>query len=168
MEKMTVYKDENHTISVGKEYNHSRLYCYVNNQRVVFNDKHLDEGAFGLYFFQTRYVHIIGDIGPNDNSWTVRYHLYSLNMSTLELKHFGNFAAIKFVGGWVIKTATARLKPSDDAANEVYAIKDNFYNYDGALIRKGEDEYTYDDMEKEYSTPLTDALVNARGFCYDG
>jgi len=45
--------------------------------------------------------------------------------------------------------------------DEVFVMQDNFYSYDGTLIRKGEDEYSYDDMIAQYS----DSLVNADGFC---
>jgi len=127
------------------------VYCYADSQRVVFNNDYMDGGAMA-----------IGDLVPNSDGWTVRYQLYRVNAQTLETKHIGDFAAIHFEDDG-FKAATARLTNPDATCttDEVFVMQDNFYSYDGTLIRKGEDEYSYDDMIAQYS----DSLVNADGFC---
>ena len=140
------------------------VYCYADSQRIEFHDEYLDEGAFAMLLYpKGKYAYIVGDIVPNSNGWTVRYHLYRVDTLTLEVKHLGNFAAIHFEDSG-FKAATARLLNPDAecTADERYAIQDNYYNYDGVLIRKGKNEYAYDDMEQEYG----DTLVNAVGISY--
>jgi len=104
---------------------------------------------------------LIGDLVPNSDGWTVRYHLYRIDTQTLETKHIGDFAAIHFEDDG-FKAATARLTNPDAkcTADEVFAIRDNYYNYDGTLIRKGEKEYQYTDMLKQYG----DSLVNTERY----
>ena len=103
-------------------------------------------------------VYVIGDIVPNSDGWTVRYQLYKVDTQTLETRHIGDFAAIHFEDNG-FKAATTRLTNPDATctADEVFAIQDNYYNYDGTFIRKSENEYTYNDMLIGYS----DSLVNA-------
>lgn len=135
------------------------VYCYVDSQRVVFNDVYLDDGAMAMMLYpKGRYAYVVGDIVPNSNGWTVRFHLYRLDCQTHETKHIGNYAAIHFEDDG-FKAATTRLTNPDAecTADEVFAIQDKYYNYDGTLIRKSENEYTYNDMLIGYS----DSLVNA-------
>ena len=137
------------------------VYCYADSQSVVFNDEYLDDGAFAMSLYQKdRYAYIVGDIMPNSNGWTVRYHLYRIDTLMLSVKHIGDFAAIKF-GDAGFKAATARLLNTDAkcTADERYAIRDNYYNYNGVLIRKDKDEYAYDGMEREYGDTLVNAVM---------
>lgn len=137
------------------------VYCYADSQRIVLGDDYLDNGAIAMMVHQRgKYAYVVGDIVPNSDGWTVRYHLYRIDTQTLETKHIGDFAAIHFEDDG-FKAATARLTNPDATctADEVFVMRDNFYSYDGTLIRKGEDEYNYDDMIAQYS----DSLVNADG-----
>ena len=140
------------------------VYCYVDSQRVSFGDSYIDDGAHAMYAHpRGRHVYVVGDIVPNSNGWTVRFPLYRLDISTLETKHLGDFAAISF-GRNGFKAAVARLTNPDAecTADERYAIHDNYYDYNGRLLRKGKGEYGYDNLERIYG----DTLVNARGFHY--
>ena len=47
-------------------------------------------------------------------------------------------------------------------ANEIWMLRDVYYNFSGQKIRKSEEEHTYDDLIKAYG----DNLVNADGFPY--
>lgn len=135
------------------------FYCYADSQRVVFNNDYMDGGAMAMMLYsKDSSVYVIGDLVPNSDGWTVRYQLYKVDCQTLETKHIGDFAAIHFEDDG-FKAATTRLTNPDAkcTADEVFAIQDNYYNYDGTLIRKGEKEYRYDDMTKQYG----DSLVNA-------
>ena len=137
------------------------VYCYADSQRVVFNNDYMDGGAMAMMVYHIdSCVYVIGDLVPNSDGWTVRYQLYRVNAQTLETKHIGDFAAIHFEDDG-FKAATARLTNPDATctADEVFVMRDNFYSHDGTLIRKGEDEYSYDDMIAQYS----DSLVNADG-----
>lgn len=143
------------------EKDNGLVYCYADSQRVVFNNDYMDGGAMAMMIYPTdSCVYVIGDLVPNSDGWTVRYHLYRIDTQTLETKHIGDFAAIHFEDDG-FKAATARLTNPDATctADEVFVMQDNFYSYDGTLIRKGEDEYNYDDMIAQYS----DSLVNADG-----
>lgn len=134
------------------------FYCYADSQRVVFNNDYMDGGAMAMMLYsKDSSVYVIGDLVPNSDGWTVRYQLYKVDCQTLETKHIGDFAAIHFEDDG-FKAATTRLTNPDAkcTADEVFAIQDNYYNYDGTLIRKGETEYRYDDMLKQYG----DSLVN--------
>ena len=138
------------------------VYCYADSQRVVFNNDYMDGGALAMMLYaKDSSIYVIGDIVPNSDGWTVRYQLYKVDTQTLETKHIGDFAAIHFEDGG-FKAATTRLTNPDAVctADEVFAIQDNYYNYDGTFIRKGENEYSYNEMPKEYG----DTLVNASGF----
>ena len=135
------------------------VYCYADSQRVVFNNDYMDGGAMAMMLYpKDSCVYVIGDLVPNSDGWTVRYQLYRVNAQTLETKHIGDFAAIHFEDDG-FKAATARLTNPNATctADEVFAIHDNYYNYDGTFIRKSENEYTYNDMLIGYS----DSLVNA-------
>ena len=139
--------------------------CYADSQKLVFNDDLLDGGGVAMLLHQSgRYAYVVGDLVPNSNGWTVRYHLYRVDTQTLETKHIGDFAAIHFEKDG-IKAATARLTNPDAncTADEVWVMQDNYYDNEGTLLRKGENEYGYDKMVKEYS----DSLVNADGFRYN-
>ena len=152
-------KQQGHNIHLEKDK--GLVYCYADSQRVVFHNDYMDGGALAMMaHFTDRYVYVVGDLKPNSYDKTERYHLYRIDRQTLETKHIGDFAAIHFEGNG-FKAATTRLTNPDAkcTADEVFAIQDNYYNYDGTLIRKGENEYSYDDMLKEYS----DTLVNANG-----
>ena len=149
-----------HTIHLEKDS--GLVYCYADSQRVVFNNDYMDGGAWAMMLYsKDSSVYVIGDLVPNSDGWTVRYQLYKVDCQTLETKHIGDFAAIQFEDNG-FRAATTRLTNPDATctADEVFAIQDNYYNYDGTLIRKGENEYPYDDMIKEYG----DTLVNANGF----
>lgn len=149
-----------HTIHLEKDS--GLVYCYADSQRVVFNNDYMDGGAMAMMLYpKDSSVYVIGDLVPNSDGWTVRYQLYRVNSQTLETKHIGDFAAIQFEDNG-FRAATTRLTNPDATctADEVFAIQDNYYNYDGTFIRKGEKEYSYNDMLKEYS----DTLVNANGF----
>lgn len=138
------------------------VYCYADSQRVVFNNDYMDGGALVMMAHVTdRYVYVVGDLKPNSYDKTERYHLYRIDKQTLETKHIGNFAAIHFEESG-FKAATTRLTNPDAkcTADEMFSIQDNYYNYDGELIRKGENEYPYEDMIREYG----DTLVNANGY----
>ena len=148
-----------HTIYLEKDS--GLVYCYADSQRVVFNNDYMDGGAMAMMLYHIdSCVYVIGDLVPNSDGWTVRYKLYRVDSQTLETKHIGDFAAIYFEDDG-FKAATARLTNPDATctADEVFVMQDNFYSYDGTLIRKGEDEYNYDDMIAQYS----DSLVNADG-----
>ena len=135
------------------------VYCYADSQRVVFNNDYMDGGALAMMLYpKDSSVYVIGDIVPNSDGWTVRYQLYKVDTQTLETRHIGDFAAIHFEDNG-FKAATTRLTNPDAkcTADEMFAIQDNYYNYDGTLIRKSENEYTYNDMLIGYS----DSLVNA-------
>lgn len=135
------------------------VYCYADSQRVVFNNDYMDGGAMAMMVYHIdSCVYVIGDLVPNSDGWTVRYQLYKVDCQTLEAKHIGDFAAIHFEDNG-FKAATTRLTNPDATctADEVFAIQDNYYNYDGTFIRKSENEYTYNDMLIGYS----DSLVNA-------
>ena len=140
------------------------VFCYVDSQRITFNDEYLDDGAMAMMLNPNgRYAYVVGDIVPNSNGWTVRFHLYRLDTQTHETKHIGNFAAIHFENDG-FKAATTRLTNPDATctADEVFAIHDVYFNYDGQQIRESKNEYRYDEMERIYS----DSLVNANGFRY--
>lgn len=140
------------------------VYCYADTQRVVFNDDYLDYGAFAMMLYpKDRYVYVAGDIMPNSNGWTVRYHLYRLDSLTFETKHIGDFAAIHFEEDG-FKAATTRLTNPDATctAEEIYAIHDVYFNNEGQKIRESKEEYRYDEMERIYG----DSLVNADGYPY--
>lgn len=138
------------------------VYCYADSQRIVLGDDYLDNGAIAMMVHQQdKYAYVVGDLVPNSDGWTMRYHLYRVDSQTLETKHIGDFAAIHFEDDG-FKAATARLTNPDATctADEVFVMQDNFYSYDGTLIRKGDNEYSYDDMIAQYS----DSLVNADGY----
>ena len=138
------------------------VYCYADSQRVVFNNDYMDGGAMAMMLYHIdSCVYVIGDLVPNSDGWTVRYQLYRVNSQTLETKHIGDFAAIHFEDDGFM-AATTRLTNPDAkcTADEVFAIRDNYYNYDGTLIRKGEKEYQYTDMLKQYG----DSLVNTERY----
>ena len=125
----------------------------------------MDDGAMAMLLYQQgNYAYVVGDIVPNSNGWTVRYHLYRVDTKTLKTKHIGNFAAIHFEDNGFRAATTRQINPDATCtAEEVFLMRDNFYNYDGTLIRKGEKEYDYDEMIAQYS----DSLVNANGYRYD-
>ena len=166
-EQNNIVPEQNNSVTeqgIHLEKRNGYVYCYADSQRIEFHDEYLDEGAFAMLLYpKGKYAYIVGDIVPNSNGWIVRYHLYRVDTLTLGVKHLGDFAAIHFEDSG-FKAATARLLNPDAecTADERYAIQDNFYNYDGVLIRKGKNEYGYDDMEREYG----DTLVNACGFRY--
>lgn len=140
------------------------VYCYADSQQIVFGDIYLDSGAMAMMLYpKGRYAYIIGDIVPNSDGWTVRYHLYRIDTQTFETKHIGDFAAICFEDNG-FKAAVTRLTNPDAActAEEVFAIHDIFFNDKGQQIRESSVEYRYDEMETIYS----DSLVNADGFRY--
>lgn len=140
------------------------VYCYADSQKIAFGDIYLDDGAKAMLLHQQdKYVYVVGDIVPNSNGWTVRYHLYRLDTLTLETKHIGNFAAIHFEDDG-FKAATTRLTNPDAecTADEIYAIHDVYFNNEGQQISESKEEYRYDEMERIYS----DSLVNAVGFHY--
>lgn len=141
------------------------VYCYADSQKIAFSDIYLDDGAMAMMLHQQgNYAYVVGDIVPNSNGWTVRYHLYRLDTLTLETKPIGNFAAIHFEDNGFRAATTRQVNPDATCtAEEVFLMRDNFYNYDGTLIRKGEKEYDYDEMIAQYS----DSLVNADGYRYD-
>lgn len=137
------------------------VYCYVDSQRMAFNDDYMDSGALAMMAHPTdRYVYVVGDIVPNSNGWTVRYHLYRVDRQTLETKHIGNFAAIHFEDNG-FRAAVTRLTNPDATctADEVFAIHDVYFNEKGLQIRESKKEYRYDEMQRLYS----DSLVNAIG-----
>ena len=136
----------------------------ADSQKIAFGDIYLDDGAKAMLLHQQdKYVYVVGDIVPNSNGWTVRYHLYRLDTLTLETKHIGNFAAIHFEDDG-FKAATTRLTNPDAecTADEIYAIHDVYFNNEGQQISESKVEYRYDEMERIYS----DSLVNAVGFRY--
>jgi len=136
--------------------------CYADNQELVFNDDLLDGGTPVMRLYQNgKYAYVVGDLLPNSDGWTVRYHLYRVDTQSLEIKYIGIFAAIHFDENG-FKAATTRLTNPDanTSADRLYAIRNNFYDNEGVLIRRGESEYYYDDMIIEYS----DSLVNADGY----
>ena len=140
------------------------VYCYADSQKIAFGDIYLDDGAKAMLLHQQdKYVYVVGDIVPNSNGWTVRYHLYRLDTLTLETKHIGNFAAIHFEDDG-FKAATTRLTNPDVecTADEIYAIHDVYFNNEGQQISESKEEYRYDEMQRIYS----DSLVNADGFRY--
>ena len=141
------------------------VYCYAGNERIVLGDDYLDDGAMAMLIHQQgKYTYVIGDIVPNSDGWTVRFHLYRVDTKTLKTKHIGNFAAIHFEDNGFRAATTRQINPDATCtAEEVFLMRDNFYNYDGTLIRKGEKEYDYDEMIAQYS----DSLVNANGYRYD-
>ena len=155
--QIILYEGEGRRIYLEKGDND--FYCYIDSQRVVFNDYYMDDGIYAMSLYSKgRYIYIAGDMMPNSNGWIERFHLYRINTSTFEVRHLGNFAAIHFENSG-FKAATARLLNPDAkcTAEEIYAIRSNYYNYDGVLIRKGKKEYDNDDREREYG----DTLVNA-------
>ena len=157
----TIYEDKNHRIYLEKAG--GEVYCYADSQRVVFHDDYMDLGAMAMFFHRpanSRYIYIVGDIVPNSDGWTVRFHLYRMDKHTFSVKHIGNFAGIRFESNGFKAATTKLLNPDAECtADERFAVRDNHYNYDGMLLRKGE---YYDDMEKEYS----EELINAEGFPY--
>ena len=157
----TIYEDKNHRIYLEKAG--GEVYCYADSQRVVFHDDYMDLGAMAMFFHRpanSRYVYIVGDIVPNSDGWTVRFHLYRMDKHTFAVKHIGNFAGIRFESNGFKAATTKLLNPDAECtADERFAVRDNYYNYDGVLLRKGE---YYDDMEKEYG----EELINAEGFPY--
>ena len=147
------------------EKDNGLVYCYADSQRVVFNNDYMDGGAMAMMLYHIdSCVYVIGDLVPNSDGWTVRYQLYRVNSQTLETKHIGDFAAIHFEDNGFRAATTRQINPDATCtAEEVFLMRDNFYNYDGTLIRKGEKEYDYDEMIAQYS----DSLVNANGYRYD-
>lgn len=140
------------------------VFCYADSQRITFNDEYLDNGAMAMMIYpKGRYAYVIGDIVPNSDGWTVRYHLYQIDTQTLETKHIGDFAAIRFEDNG-FKTAITRLTNPEATctAEEVFAIHDVYFNEEGQQIRESKTEYRYDEMERMYG----DSLVNANGFRY--
>ena len=133
--------------------------CYADNQKLFFNDELLDDKCEAMLLYKIgRYAYVMGDLIPNSTGWTVRYSLHRVDTQTLETKHIGRFAAIHFDKNG-FKAATTRLTNPDAncCADMVFAIRDNYYDSEGKLVRKGKNEYYVDDLEKEYS----DTLVNA-------
>ena len=140
------------------------VYCYADNQRVAFNDDYMDDGAMAMLLYQQgNYAYVVGDIVPNSNGWTVRYHLYRLDTLTLETKHIGNFAAIHFEENGFRAAITRLTNPvAECTADEIYAIHDVYFNKEGQQISESKEEYRYDEMQRIYS----DSLVNADGYRY--
>lgn len=135
--------------------------CYADSQKVVFNDGFMDGDAVAMLLYQKgRYAYAIGDLLPHGNGWTCGYQLYRIDTQTLKTKYIGGFAAIHFDDDG-FKAATARLTNPNASctAEEIWVMRDNFYSLDGKLIRKGKDEYDYEEMIAQYS----DSLVNADG-----
>ena len=106
-------------------------------------------------------VYMIDDIMPNSNGWTVRFQLYRVDTLTNNDSHIGDFAAIHFEENG-FKAASARLVNPDArcTADEEWVVHDEYYNYDGTLLRKDPKEYHYYGMKKIYG----DSLVNAPVF----
>ena len=142
------------------------VYCYADSQRIVLGDDDFDDDPVAMLLHQQdKYAYIIGDIVPKSDGWTVRFHLYRVDTKTLKTKHIGNFAAIHFEDNGFRAATTRQINPDATCtAEEVFLMRDNFYNYDGILIRKGDKEYDYNDMIAQYS----DSLVNANGYRYEG
>ena len=148
--QMTIYEDRNHCIYLEKV--NGDVYCYVDSQKVVFNDDLLDDGAIGIYYHRpanSEYIYIIGATSFDcKGGWETGLHLYRMNIRTLTLKHIGNYAGIRFEDNG-FKAATARLLNPDAEcrADYRYAIRNYFFDNSGRLIRKGresEDEKFYE------------------------
>ena len=163
-ESLVMTQEVVHKCGLHLEKDSGLVYCNVDSQRIVFNDVYLDDGAMAMMLYpKGRYAYVVGDIVTNSNGWTVRYHLYRLDTQTLKTKHIGNFAAIHFEDDG-FKAATTRLTNPNATctADEVFAIHDVYFNYEGQQIRESNREYRYDEMERIYS----DSLVNADGYRY--
>lgn len=162
-EQMTIYEDGKHRIYIEKE--DDEVYCYADGQKVVFHDDYLDEGAMAMFFHcpaNCRYIYIVGDIVPNSNGWTVEFHLYRIDKRTFAVKHIGNFAGIRFESNGFMAATTRLLNPDAECtADERYAIRDLFFDYNGRLVRKGKNEYR-DGFSEKYG----EGLINADGFPY--
>lgn len=113
--QITVYEDKNHRIYLEKAG--GEVYCYADSQRVVFHDDYMDLGAMAMFFHRpanSRYVYIVGDIVPNSDGWTVRFHLYRMDKHTFAVKHIGNFAGIRFESNGFKAATTKLLNPDAD------------------------------------------------------
>lgn len=162
--QMTVYKDKKHHIYFeGKD---TRIYCYADSQRVVFNDDRLDNGAIGLYYHRpdnNRYIYIIGATYIRyGGGWQDGLHLYQMDIHTLALKHIGNYAAIHFEdNGFKVANVERLLNPDTKfRGEERYAIRDYFFDKNGKFVKRGRNEYG--NLYKEYG----DTMVNAVGISY--
>ena len=137
--------------------------CYADGQQLVFNDDLLDGDGIAMLLHQSgMYAYVVGDLMSRSYEWTERFHLYRVDMQTLETKHIGDFAAIHFEKDGFKAATTRRANQDASCQDEEWVVRDNYYDIEGTLLRKGENEYSYDEMVKEYS----DSLVNADGFPY--
>ena len=110
-----------------------------------------------------KFVYAAADMAPQSNGWITRFHLYQIEIHSLNIKHVDDCAAIHFDNnGFRIAKAEQMNPEVHGTANEIWMLRDVYYNFSGQKIRKSEEEYTYDDLIKAYG----DNLVNADGFPY--
>lgn len=136
------------------EVEENRVCCYVDSQKI-------GEGLNLLYHSpsNSRYFYLMTNCHNNSNGWTVNYLLSKVDVVTHKHEAIGEFAAIHFED-CSFKAATTRPFNEDEhrcTAEEIWVMRDNYFDCDGVFIRQSEDEYFYDDMVREHG----DTLVNA-------
>lgn len=166
-EQITIYEREGHRIYLEKRGN--EVYSYIDSVCICHNS-----ATYAHHPANCRYVYHAVDIRPNSNGWIMRFWLSRIDTLTFTREWVGEFAAVRFeTNGFQIATARClNYKDAPCTADEIWAIKNNFYNYDDEFnftndyyndAEMSEDEYYYCDMEKYYGSEL----INARGFCTD-
>jgi hypothetical protein len=145
----------------GNRTQQSKETLMEKDSAIVFSneDNHSGDYETGLKIYKKNgRVFLIDDSMPSSNGWTVRFLLIMTDTLTDESTEIGHLAAIHFEDDG-FKAATARLVNPDAqcTADEEWVMHDEYYSYDGTLLRKDEKEYDYDEMCKTYG----DSLVNA-------
>lgn len=122
-------------------------------------DDFFKEGIPGVYFIYKvapdgKNLYVVGSVHANSNGWVSEYQLFRINCVTLEVKLLTECAAIKATKyGFVV--AQARLTNANQAtctAEEIWLLHDEFLDLNGKVTAKSSDEYTFNTMEKLYSS----------------
>lgn len=166
-EKHTLFEKEGRTIFLERDSGFTLCYATTNGTtQAITLPEFGSEGALGMVGFVSpdeKFVYVAADMAPQSNGWITRFHLYQIEIHSINIKHVDDCAAIHFDNnGFRIAKAEQMNPEVHGTANEIWMLRDVYYNFSGQKIRKSEEEYTYDDLIKAYG----DNLVNADGFPY--
>ena len=135
-----------------------------------YNDQRnfLDEGSFyPLYYYahpNNRYLYIVTGIGANSNGWTTEYQLFKVDIKKLTSKFLLDCAAIAINEPYGFVVSRARLANRETAtctAEQIWAMHDEYIDYDGNVTRIDQVEYDAIELDARYREEDDDNYVKS-------
>ena len=126
----------------------SHIYAYI------FND-----GSGDLKLFSApsgKNVFVVGYTRPCGNGWTCQFLIYKINTETLKKTFITDCAAFKVLkDGFQIASARLKNPKAKFSYEQEYLLHDVFYDFNGNIVRRSKEEYSFSKMESKYKKCLS-------------